>query len=109
MPYLYRTKSGEMLDEICWKHYGASNSTFAAAIQSDPELVTTATQIFESNLHFASSMSEQFKGVVEAVLDQNSHLSGLGMILPTNVDIRLPDIQPASSNEESFSLWGKVS
>lgn len=64
----YRTKDGDMLDRLCWKHYGRS------------------------------------RGVVEAVLEANPGLAGIGPVLPAGIEIALPDL-PAPTKAAAIRLW----
>ena len=34
----YRTKDGDMVDHICWKHYGRSSGTVEAVLEANPGL-----------------------------------------------------------------------
>lgn len=44
-------------------------------------------------------------GVVEAVLEANSHLSELGPLLPMGTKIQLPEIQTQQNKTQSIQLW----
>lgn len=67
MATIYRTREGDVIDEICWRHYGRENA-------------------------------------VTSVLDANPGLADLGAILPSGIEITLPDL-PTSVATESSSLW----
>jgi len=34
----YRTKDGDVLDAICWKHYGSQNGVVEAVLEANPHL-----------------------------------------------------------------------
>jgi len=38
MPSLYRTQQGEMIDEICWRHYGTSVGTTEIVFEYNRDL-----------------------------------------------------------------------
>ncbi|GAB6260341.1 tail protein X [Photobacterium sp. R1] len=67
MATTYRTRDGDMLDDICWRHYGRENA-------------------------------------VEAVLAMNPGLADFGPLLPSGIEIKLPDLAVPVS-EEAVSLW----
>lgn len=67
MAMTYRTREGDMLDAICWRHYGRENA-------------------------------------VTAVLNANPGLADRGTILPSGIQITLPDLPPPVAKESS-SLW----
>ncbi|MEQ9132642.1 MAG: tail protein X [Salinisphaeraceae bacterium] len=38
MSQTYRTKAGDMVDEICWLHYGRSRGTMEIVLEANPGL-----------------------------------------------------------------------
>ncbi|EJL7016348.1 tail protein X [Vibrio cholerae] len=67
MATTYRTREGDVLDRICWRHYGRENA------------------------------------VVE-VMKANPGLADYGAVLPSGLQITLPDIAP-ESRPEANALW----
>lgn len=65
---IYRSRSGELLDEICFNHYGTEDQ-------------------------------------VERVLEANSGLAALGVILPLGTLITLPE-KPVLKVRKAIRLWG---
>ncbi|HHY0435730.1 TPA: tail protein X [Vibrio parahaemolyticus] len=67
MATTYRTRDGDKLDAICWRHYGRENATIE-------------------------------------VLKANPGLADKGTILPSGIEITLPDLATPFAKESS-SLW----
>ncbi|EGQ9962126.1 tail protein X [Vibrio cholerae] len=67
MATTYRTREGDVLDRICWRHYGREN----AAVE---------------------------------VMKANPGLADYGAVLPSGLQITLPDIAP-ESKPEANALW----
>ena len=67
MATTYRTREGDILDAICWRHYGRENATIE-------------------------------------VLKVNPGLADKGTILPSGIEIILPDLVTPVAKESS-SLW----
>jgi phage tail protein X len=38
MPQVYRCKEGDMLDWICWRHYGRQSTAVEAVLEANPGL-----------------------------------------------------------------------
>ena len=68
MALVYRTKQRDMIDLICWKHYGYT------------------------------------PGAVEAVLEANHELASQPPVLPSGLEIILPDLGPPPS-PKPVRLW----
>lgn len=47
----------------------------------------------------------QQSGAVEAVLEANPNLGDLGIVIPLNTEILLPDLPAAASEEQPVTLW----
>lgn len=47
----------------------------------------------------------QQSGAVEAVLEANPNLSDMGLILPANVQITLPDLAEPAKEQQPIRLW----
>ena len=69
MAATYKTRQGDMLDEICWRHYGTQS------------------------------------GAVELVLEANPGLADLGLVLPLDTEIVLPDLPEVPAEEKTMRLW----
>lgn len=67
MATTYRTREGDMVDDICWRHYGRESA-------------------------------------VIDVMEANPGLADFGAILPSGIQITLPDL-PTPVAQESASLW----
>ena len=68
MSVIYRTREGDVLDWICWKHY------------------------------------KKQSGAVEAVLEANNGLANFGDILPTGLEIILPELS-LPETDQLVRLW----
>lgn len=67
MATTYRTREGDMIDSICWRHYGRESA-------------------------------------VTEVLKANPGLADRGAVLPSGIQITLPDLTTPVA-KESASLW----
>ena len=67
MALIYKTRDGDMLDDICWRHY-------------------------------------QREGAMVEVLKANPDLADVGAILPSGLEIILPNLSEPEI-KESFNLW----
>lgn len=63
----YRTREGDMIDAICWRHYGRESA-------------------------------------VTEVLKANPGLADVGPVLPSGLEITLPDLATPVA-KEAFYLW----
>lgn len=45
MAKVYVTKDGDMLDDICWKHYGRTSGAVEKVIEANPHLATAPLQL----------------------------------------------------------------
>jgi phage tail protein X len=41
----YRTKEGDMLDRICWKHYGQESGTVELVLTANPGLASNGPRL----------------------------------------------------------------
>ena len=65
MATYYTAKDGEMLDWICWKHYGQSTKLVQAAHALDPRLATAKTDLAEQVLSLGQFGGSHLHRVVE--------------------------------------------
>lgn len=103
--FLYRTKDGEMLDWICWMHYGPRTRLMDAALATDPRLAGAGLALEEAILPLMQYAPDHLRGVVEAVLDANPGLAARGEVLPAGVEIRLPELDQQVEDTGVVHLW----
>lgn len=105
MPATYTTQQGDMLDWICWAHYGQFNRLNNAARQMGPG-VTDANGPLQDGLRSLSQAGAiDMQGIVEKVLDVNPRLAFYGPVLPANIEIILPEITASDVDVQVVQLW----
>lgn len=101
----YRSKDGDVLDWICWLHYGQQARLSQAARQIDPQLSLADGRIDEHMQLLSQSSATDLRGIVEQVLEANPGLVDYGARLPAGVLIHLPDIAARAEDEAVVQLW----
>ncbi|TQV72576.1 hypothetical protein FKG94_17900 [Exilibacterium tricleocarpae] len=101
----YVTKQNEMLDWICWQHYGQRRQLEQAARELDPlgdEIDDTLSQALSS---LSQASPQNLAGMVESILQANPGLAALGPVLPAGVTLVLPDYSQAVEETQVVQLW----
>lgn len=101
----YRSKDGDILDWVCWRHYGQQARLTQAARQIDPQLALADHRIDEHIQLLSQFNTTDMRGIVEQVLEANPGLVEYGAQLPAGVTIHLPDIGAQVENEAVVQLW----
>lgn len=112
----YRTREGDVLDEICWRHYildQVVNSTSYSQLSTahDPEmLLQTKYMLIQQG-----AASQSLDVVLDWVLENNPHLLAkrtstelyASLSLPVGIEIFLPalPLQRAEKVIDVISLW----
>lgn len=99
------TGSGEVLDWICWMHYGPRARSVMVAVGDDPTLGGDVTALRAATSALAPFVPTDLRGVVEAVLVANPGLADLGEVLPAGTAIRLPAVEDRVDVREVVHLW----
>ena len=107
MATYYTAKDGDMLDWICWKHYGQGAQLIQAAHAIDPSLAEASTELAEQVLSLGQFGGSQLKRVVEQVLDANPGLADRGPVLTAGTRVYLPDITQEVKDTKVVRLWGE--
>jgi phage tail protein X len=105
MATYYTTKDGDMLDWICWQHYGQGARLMQAAYALDPRLAEASSDLTEQVLSLAQFGSSRLERVVEQVLDANPGLANRGLVLSAGTRVYLPDITPEVKDTWVVRLW----
>ncbi len=106
MPDTYKTKQGDMLDWICWMHYGQRRRLEDAAKQLGIFASESNSSSLVDGIQALSAMSTaDLRGIVEKVLNANPKLVEYGPVLPAGVTITLPDLSPEAEDNEIIQLW----
>lgn len=105
MAITYNTVEGDMLDYICWRHYGQHSQLEAAARQMDPRIYELSPLLADNVTTLGQAAQSDLQGVVEAVLEANPGLANRGPVLPAGVTIVLPDITPQALDSQETHLW----
>lgn len=105
MTSYYTAKDNDMLDWICWKHYGQSAKLMQAAYALDPRLAAASTDLAEQVLSLGQFGGSQLARVVEQVLDANPGLANRGPVLTAGTRVYLPDITPEVKDASAVHLW----
>jgi phage tail protein X len=101
----YRSKDGDVLDWICWRHYGQQARLNQAARQIDPQLALADSRLDEHVQLLSQFNAADLRGIVEQVLDANPGLADYGSRLPAGVLIHLPDIGAQVEDAAVVQLW----
>ncbi|WP_045856250.1 tail protein X [Teredinibacter purpureus] len=105
MATVYSTKDGDMLDWICWRHYGQHARLSEATRQIEPHLVAANGGIDEEVEMLSQFSSTDLRGIVEQVLDANPRLVDYGSRLPAGVDVTLPELEASVEQQDVVQLW----
>ncbi|ROS05667.1 phage tail protein X [Sinobacterium caligoides] len=102
MTKTYQTLQGDMLDEICWKHYVMDAASASAALVMDPDLI--GSPLLRQILSQQSINGSDISTIVSRVIDENTHLLQYDVVLPAGINIILPDVQQVAV-EPVVTLW----
>ena len=105
MTTFYQTKQGDMLDWICWLHYGQRGRLNDAARQLDPRVTENEGPLQEGIQAISQAGAMDLRGVIEQVLDANPRLAAKGPILPAGLQITLPDLSSGVEDTQVVQLW----
>lgn len=101
----YSSKDGDMLDWICWSHYGQHAKLSDAARQIEPHLLEANHRLDENVQVLSQFNPSDLRGIVEQVLDANPGLANIGTVLPSGIQIYLPDISARVESTQLVQLW----
>ena len=101
----YVCKDGDVLDWICWRHYGQSARLNQAVRQIDPQLTLADGRIDEHVQLLSQFSATDLRGIVEQVLEANPGLVDYGAELPAGVIVHLPDISAQVEDTAVVQLW----
>jgi len=102
---IYHTRDGEMLDWICWRHYGQRSRLDEAASQMEPRLKQGQSSIGDDVLALGKHGQGDMRRIVEMVLEANPGLADHGTVFSAGVSIDLPDISPDTEASNAVHLW----
>lgn len=106
MSSYYQTKEGDVLDWICWMHYGQRRRLKDAARQLGFYAAEVSEDVLEKGmqaLNYTGAMD--LHGIVEQVLKANPGLAKIGPILPAGINIALPELTPQVEDSQTVQLW----
>ncbi len=98
------TVEGDILDQICWNHYGQHKQYQQTALAVDPSLTQADLNQISHNLLFNQDLLE-LKGITEKVLNENRELVNYGVRLPAGIKIKLFDQEEAVQEQNMIQLW----
>ena len=106
MSTYYQTKDGDVLDWICWMHYGQRRRLKDAARQLGFYAAEVKDDVLEKGVQALNySGTEDLQGIVEQILEANPGLAKIGPILPAGIQITLPDLAPQTEDTQTVQLW----
>ena len=105
MAAYYHTKQGDMLDWICWIHYGQRGRLSEAARQLDPRVGEDEGPLQEGIQAISQAGAMDLRGIVEQVLIANPKLASRGPLLPAGVEIVLPELESSVEDTQVVQLW----
>jgi P2-like prophage tail protein X len=101
----YLTKDGDMLDWICWMHYGQRAQLNEATRQIEPHILAAQGDIGDEVEMLSQFSTTDLRGIVEQVLDANPGIASLGTVLPSGVALSLPEISAKTEDVATVQLW----
>ncbi|AJQ93236.1 tail protein X [Gynuella sunshinyii] len=104
MAKYYHTKTGDMLDNICWQYYVKEINLGTAAMAVDPGLLTEP-QLLENGFLLGPGSDLIIPGTVERVLQANPGLADYPLSLPAGLSILLPDLETSVEQDTSVKIW----
>ena len=105
MPAYYETKTGDMLDWICWLHYGQRGRLSDAARQLDPRVTENDGRLQAGIQAISQAGAMDLRGIVEQVLNANPRLAAKGPLLPAGLQITLPELTTGVEDTQVVQLW----
>ncbi|MBT8421260.1 MAG: tail protein X [Gammaproteobacteria bacterium] len=105
MSIIYKTRDGDVLDQICWKRYGQTMKRMQTAMKIDPSYVQSLTESMDEFDTLGSSSSVNMEGVVEKVMEANPGLVNEGPVFSSGIEIVLPDLTDEIGEKEVDRLW----
>jgi phage tail protein X len=113
MSTLFRTRDGDVLDWICWKHYLQRSDLINTAINSfsgHAELLRDTEQMADdiAGMSLDTSSASSLSPIVSIVLEANPDLVLKGPIFDSGIHIVLPVIDTEELDEideEVINLW----
>jgi len=105
MTQSYITKEGEMLDWICWQHYGQRRQLEQAARELDPVANEIGDTLQQGIQALSQASPENLTGMLERLLEANLGLAALGPVLPAGIRITLPDYSQEVEETHVVQLW----
>ena len=106
MAQVYTSKQGDMLDWICWHHYGQRRQLERAVREIDPVINHIAPALDDGIQALSQASPISLIGVIEKVLQANPGLAAKGPVLAAGIRIKLPDFtQSGEATTQLVSLW----